>query len=213
MSMPAASPKPNGALAVAGSVSGPVAHLCRHSLAAERRARPPPDHAVIHRRTEHAKRSCAYIWYTLPMRFAILVVPTAVLILLAGCSGSGSHSGATPSVSAVPTDPATTSASDSPTPSSTATSPLLTGPDVKPGEVPPTWTRTSEPTTVAGRLPSPATSSELSTGASPRRTRTSSAPSARRRVAVARSTSSNSTDSPLPENTQSLASRSRRMRP
>ena len=72
------------------------------------------------------------------MRFAILLAPAAALILLAGCSGSGYHASSTPSVSAVPTDPATTSASPTPTPSPTATTPLLTGAAVKPGEVPPT---------------------------------------------------------------------------
>jgi Family of unknown function (DUF6318) len=58
------------------------------------------------------------------------------LILVAECSGSGGHAAATPSVTAEPSSPATTS--ESATPSPTATTPLLTGADVKPGEVPPT---------------------------------------------------------------------------
>jgi Family of unknown function (DUF6318) len=72
------------------------------------------------------------------MRFALLLAPAAVLILLAGCSGTGGHRAATPSATAAPTSPALTSASPTPTPSPTATTPLLTGAAVKPGEVPPT---------------------------------------------------------------------------
>ena len=57
-----------------------------------------PGDPVYPQGAAHAKRSCVHIWYTLPMRFAILLVPVLALILLAGCSGSGDHSAATPSV-------------------------------------------------------------------------------------------------------------------
>jgi hypothetical protein len=69
------------------------------------------------------------------MRFTFLLLPAAALILV-GCSGSGAHRPSMPSVTAEQTSPETTSASATPSP--TATTPLLTGAAVKPGEVPPT---------------------------------------------------------------------------